>query len=463
MKKYTILALFVLCLSAVFAQNFPSPILNGRLKVSDNKRFLVHENGKPFFWMGDTAWELFHRLNKEQAAYFLKKRAEQGFTVVQAVALAEFDGLHAPNSEGETPLFHDDPRQPNDKYFQHVDFIVDEAAKVGIYIALLPTWGDKLFKASWGNGPEIFTPENARIYGKWIGNRYKDRKNIIWVLGGDRNPRPNTNDEKVWREMAAGIAEACGGHANALLSYHPQPVEKGSAEWFHHDEWLDFNMFQTGHCRETPVYQYIQRVYNMTPAKPVIDGEPIYEDHPVCFNAKELGTSNAYDVRKAIYLNLFAGAFGATYGCHDIWQMYSPYRPAVTGPHIYWQEAMDLPAANQMRFVHKLMESRPMLDRVPDQSLVVENSLDAADRIQATRGKDYALIYNAKGKEMTVNLGKISGEKVTAVWFNPRNGETKDAGSFDNKGQQKFKPPTEGYNQDWVLVLDDASKNHPKL
>jgi hypothetical protein len=381
---------------------------------------------------------------------------------VQAVALAEFDGLHAPNTEGDTPLLNDDPRTPNEKYFQHMDFIIEEAAKAGIYIALLPTWGDKLFKASWGNGPEVFTPDNAKVYGKWIGNRYKDRKNILWILGGDRNPRPNTDDEKVWREMATGIVEACGGHANALISYHPQPVDKGSAEWFHNDEWLDFNMFQTGHCRETPVYYSIKKAYDLTPVKPVIDGEPIYEDHPVCFNAKENGTSNAFDVRKSIYFTIFSGAFGATYGCHDIWQMYSPYRPAVNSPHIFWQEAMDLPAANQMKYVRKLLESRPMFDRVPDQSLVVENNLDAADRIQATRGKDYALIYNAKGKEMTVNMGKISGEKVMAYWFNPRNGEVKDAGSFANKGQQKFKPATEGYNQDWVLILDDVSKNYTK-
>jgi hypothetical protein len=126
MKKYTFFIAMFLFLNKTFTQTFPNPVLNGRLKVSDNKRFLVHENGKPFFWMGDTAWELFHRLNKEQAAYYLKKRAEQGFTVVQAVALAEFDGLHAPNTEGVTPLLNDDPRTPNEAYFQHTDFIIDD-------------------------------------------------------------------------------------------------------------------------------------------------------------------------------------------------------------------------------------------------------------------------------------------------------------------------------------------------
>ena len=143
-----------------------------------------------------------------------------------------------------------------------------------------------------------------------------------------------------------------------------------------------------------------------------MDAEPIYEDHPVCFNAKDLGTSNAYDVRLYAYLDLFAGAHGHTYGCHDIWQMYSAKRPSVNGPHIFWQEAMELPGANQMAHVRHLMTARPLLDRVPDQSLIVENNLSSAERIQATRGTDYAFVYSAMGKPFTVNPGKISGKSL---------------------------------------------------
>ncbi len=448
MKRKLLPAFFLLFALAATAQ----------FRVSDNHRFILRD-GKPFFWMGDTAWELFHRLNKEQAVYYLKKRAEQGFTVIQAVALAEFDGLHIPNPEGDLPLINDDPRQPNEQYFQHVDYIIDQAAEAGLVIALLPTWGDKVFKNTWGNGPEVFTPENAEVYGKWIGARYKNRKNVIWLLGGDRNPR-NDRDLAIWRAMAAGVAEGAGGNDQVLMGFHPRPAEKGSAEWFHNDDWLDFNMFQTGHCRDNNVYDFIQRAYNLSPAKPVIDGEPIYEDHPVCFNARELGTSNALDVRKSVYLTIFSGAFGATYGCHDIWQMYSPYRPAVNGPHVYWQEALDLPGAGQMKYVRKLMESRPALDRVPDQSLIVENDYWAAERIQATRGKDYLFVYSAAGKPFTVNLGKISGETLRAYWYNPRKGEATQLESVKNRGTQQFKPPTSGYGQDWVLILDDASKNY---
>lgn len=449
-----------LCASLTLqAQTFENSLQNGALKVSANKRYLVHENEKPFFWLGDTAWELFHRLNREQADQYLKRRAEQGFTVIQAVALAEFDGLHVPNPYGDLPLENDDPNKPLEKYFQHLDYVIDKAAENGLYIGFLPTWGDKLFKAGWGKGPEVFTPSNAKNYGKWLGNRYKDRKNIIWILGGDRNPR-NEADVNVWREMAKGIEEGVA-NSKALMSFHPQPNEESSAEWFHTDSWLDFNMFQNGHCRDKPIYDYISRVYNRVPTKPIIDAEPIYEDHPVCFNAKDLGTSNAYDIRKYAYLDLFAGAFGHTYGCHDIWQFYAPHREAVNNPHIYWQEAMELPAANQMKFVRQLLASRPMLDRIPDQSLIEENNLYVGERIQATRGNDYAFIYTSVGKPFTVNFGKISGTMLNAYWFNPKTAEVTFVEKVENKGKKLFTPPSSGYGNDWVLVLDDLAKNYP--
>lgn len=429
-------------------------------KVSANKRYILKEN-KPFFWLGDTAWELFHVLDRESSTYYLSKRAGQGFTLIQAVALAEMDGLNLPNAYGDKPLIDNDPTKPNEAYFKHVDFIVDKAAEFGLTIGFLPTWGDKISKERWGKGPEIFNIENAKIYGKWIVNRYKNRKNIIWILGGDRNPRAGTDDVEIWRSMAAGMAEAAGND-NLMMTFHPQPNNEGSSEWFHNDEWFDFNMFQTGHCRDNNVYDKIKGSYDRQPTKPTVDGEPIYEDHPVCFNANEFGTTNAYDVRKSLYLDLFAGASGCTYGCHDIWQMYSPNREGVNGPHVYWQQALDLPAAKQVKFIKRLMESRPMLERIPDQSIVLENNLSAYERIQATRGNDYLFVYTALGRPMTINLGKILGNQVVGYWFNPKNGDVKDLGTFENKGTKKFTPPTSGYGQDWVLILDDASQNYPR-
>src|SRR6478735_3924078 len=151
------------------------------LRVSDNKRFLVTLDGAPFFWLGDTAWELFHRLNREDAERYLRDRAAKKFTVIQAVILAELDGLHTPNAYGHTPLTDDDPARPDEGYFAHVDWIVARAEELGLYIGMLPTWGDKWNRGR-GAGPEIFHPENAGPYGEWLARRYKDRP-IVWILG----------------------------------------------------------------------------------------------------------------------------------------------------------------------------------------------------------------------------------------------------------------------------------------
>lgn len=451
MKRICFLTLivFLFCITYSLAQ----------IRVSKNQRYLETAEGKPFFWLGDTAWELFHRLSREETDLYLKNRADKGFTVIQAVALAETDGLHTPNYYGEIPLENDDPTKPREAYFQHVDYIIRKAEQLGLYIGLLPTWGDKVFKDRWGVGPEIFNTTNAKMYGTWIGNRYKNQKNIIWILGGDRNPR-NESDVAIWRALAEGIAAGVGGNNKALMTFHPQPNgvnDGGSAKWFHNDAWLDFNMFQTGHCRENNLWDRMAYAYNLKPVKPVLDGEPIYEDHPVCFNATENGTSSAYDVRKSAYLDVFAGAFGHTYGCHDMWQFYAPHRTPVNGPHYPWYVAMDLPGASQMKFLRQLIESRPFFDRIPDQSLIT-NALNSNDHIQATRGKDYIFVYTSQGKSFTVKTSKISGKEIVAYWYNPRNGDAKEIGKFEKKPQQEFIPPSTGYGNDWVLVIDDSSQ-----
>ncbi len=228
-----------------------------QLQVSQNGRFLVSGPDEPFFWLADTAWELFHRCSLDDIRFYLTKRKQQGFNVIQAVALAELDGLNTPNVYGAVPLTDNDPKRPNEEYFDYVEEVVDLADSMGMYIALLPTWGDKLFRNTWGLGPEIFNPENARFFGEWMGSRFGAKDNIIWVLGGDRNPRDNHNDVEVWRSMAQGIIKGAGTE-NILMTFHPQPHQPGgSSTWFHHEKWLDFNMHQTGHCPNQGTYRKI--------------------------------------------------------------------------------------------------------------------------------------------------------------------------------------------------------------
>jgi hypothetical protein len=431
---------------------------HAQLRVSPDKRFLITPDGKPFFWLGDTAWELFHRLNREETSLYLANRAAKGFNVIQAVVLAELDGLHTPNAYGHTPLKNDDPLQPQEAYFRHIDWVVDEAAKLGLYVGMLPTWGDKLFRDTWGIGPEIFNVSNAEAYGEWIARRYKDRTNIIWILGGDRNPR-HDSDLAVWRAMAKGIEQGAGGPDRAMITFHPQPNEPqdgGSSKWFHEDAWLDFNMFQTGHCRENNVWERISVTYNRKPVKPVLDGETIYEDHPVCFNARDLGTSSAYDVRKHAWFSVLAGSFGHTYGCHGIWQMYDKGREPVNGPHYTWRESLELPGAAQMKFLRHLLESRPSAETIPAQDLL-ESSGNTHDHIQCLRGRGFIIAYTAQGRPVELRAGKLNGIGIRhGWWYNPRDGRSQKADLPAAGAAVVFIPPTHGYGEDWVLVLDDS-------
>jgi hypothetical protein len=221
-------------------------------------------------------------------------------------------------------------------------------------------------------------------------------------------------------------------------------------------------MHQTGHglADKTASWARIEKDYARTPVKPVLDGEPLYEDHPLAFRAREFGYSFDAHIRQRAYWDVFSGACGHTYGNHSVWQMYAPSRRPVNGPLLYWYEAIHRPGAAQMQYVRALMESRPYLSRVPDQSLIVD-ALDGADRISATRGDGYAFVYSAQGRRFTVIMGKIPGSQVKAWWYNPRTGTSTLAGTLENKGTHEFACPSEGFGSDWVLVLDDAARNFP--
>jgi hypothetical protein len=455
---------------ALVAVSAPAESALPRLTVSENRRFLVKEDGRPFFYLGDTAWELFHRLNREEAERYLQDRARKGFTVVQAVALAELDGLSDPNPYGHLPLLDNDPVRPDVKegpandYWDHVDFVVDKANAHGLYVGFLPTWGDKWNK-KWGKGPEIFTAANAAAYGEWLGRRYRDH-GVIWILGGDR-PVETEAHKEIMRAMARGLRKGDGGAH--LMTFHPTGGS-GSSVPFHDEDWLDFNMRQNGHVAEfTGRYDATRADYDRQPVKPVIDGEPIYEDHPVSFTAAELGHSIAADVRRPLYWNLFTGACGHTYGHHSVWQMWAPPRNPVNNPLQHWSEAIAQPGAGQMQHGRRLLESRPILTRVPDDTVVVEGrvptAMPGAGRYRFVAMRDaegrYAMVYAPVGRPFTVRMAAIRGPQVKAWWFNPRDGQATSIGEFANEGERSFTPPEPGEPLDWVLVLDDADRRYP--
>lgn len=437
------------------------------INVSPNQHFLITASGQPFFWLADTAWELFHRLNRTEAEKYLETRRQQGFNVIQAVILAELDGLHIPNANGHLALLGDDPTRPNELYFRFVDEIIHLAAEKGLYLGLLPTWADKI-TAQWGLGPEIFNLENARSYGKFLGQRYHTETNILWILGGDRSADGYV---LLWAAMADGIIEGLG--RRPFFTYHPRGGNS-SSDWLHEAEWLDLNMLQSGHSLlDAPNWEMIRSDYERQPSKPVLDAEPNYEDHPINpFTRKwqvNFGRYTDYDVRKQAYRAVFAGACGHTYGHHSVWQFWTLQRAPINSPMPVWDEAILRPGAAQMVHLKNLMLSRPYLSRVPAQEMLLDlpaippadnadyfNPLRAAHPC-ATRSAEgtYGMVYFPQAKQsLRVDLSCLLG-RVNAWWFDPRNGKVYAAGEHPNE-IVTFTSPLAG--PDWVLVLDQASE-----
>jgi hypothetical protein len=446
---------------------------HGRLKVSDNGRYLVHKDGTPFFYLGDTAWELFHRLNEQEVEKYLENRRAKGFTVIQAVILPELDGLNTPNRYGETPLKDIHEVVPNEAYFKWVDKVIRMAEAKGLYIGLLPAWGDKIDR-QWGAGPEIFTPAYAQAYGAWLGKRYKSFRNIIWINGGDR--WGGDGNFPIWDALGKGVRSADKNH---LMTFHPSG-ENTSAQWFHNNAWLDFNMAQTGHCQRN--YEIYERTlvkdYNRTPVKPCLDGEPRYENHPVCrapdsagwFDDREPDAAGRFDdadvrqtewfddadVRQAMYWSLFSGAAGHTYGCHDVWQMLDAGREPVGMARGNWETSLDLPGAFDLIHARRLMERFDWESRTPDNELIVSENSSGDHKIVALRGDGFALAYFPEGEKATLELSRISKKNdLLMEWLNPRTGELKEAGTIARTGAHEITPPSAGRGADWILILHE--------
>lgn len=431
-----------------------------KLKVSENKRFLVYEDNAPFIYLGDTAWELFHRLNREEAEFYLKNRAQKGFTVIQAVIIAERNGLTEPNPYGNLPLIDKDPAKPNPAYFEHVDYIVNLAEKLNLFIGMLPTWG-----RYWSyNDPAqvIFNPANARSFGQFLGKRYKD-KPIIWILGGDHNIHLE-KEREIIDAMALGLRE--GDEGRHLITFHPRGPGF-SSDYFHQATWLDFNMYQSSHgAHDHDNGLYAEHDYALSPPKPTLDGEPRYETIHAGFYFSGMNYQDRFnddDCRQAAYWSLLAGACGHTYGHNSIWQMYAPGREPAFGPIIPWNLALDHPGAFQMGLIRNLFESRPFQKLQPYQAMIKDGPATGGAKIRAALATDgsFVFIYSPYGEKFTIDKSVIKAKRTTEIWFDPRYGFAYRLHTPDTGGIQTYTPPTSGKGSDWILIIENTELNYP--
>lgn len=445
----------------------PEPWKNGELTVSENQRFLQHQNGKPFFWMADTGW-LLHKLSREEVRRYFRDRRDKGFNVVLLQVVPA--SLEFVNYYGRTPFVGQNIRQPDGQYWKHVDYIVREAAEHGIYMGMDAVWDSVVDDG-------YLDRDDAAWYGRWIAKRYRDRPNIVWLNGGD-----SIAHEKiaVWRSLGNAIKE---NDPNHLMTFHPFG-RFSSSTWFHNDSWLDFNIFQSGHRTykqsfdsvgtdvpgvELPTllkgednWKHVIEDYKLYPPKPTLDGEPSYEGIPQGLHDPSQPFWNDNDARRYAYWSVFAGACGHTYGNGSVMQMHRPSDGPEGGYGVtkYWFEAIDDPGAGQMQHLKNLMLSRPYFHRIYDPTVVQGNPGYQYDRLMATRGNEFLFAYIYTGRSFSLKMGHVSGSQVRAWWYNPKDGGCVSMGQFPNMGVRKFNPPgsmREG--NDWVLVLDDASKD----
>jgi hypothetical protein len=462
MKKIVLLFVLIIYISLANAQ---LPWSNGKLKVSSNHRFLQHENGTPFFWQGETAWLLFQRLNREQAKEYIENRKEKGFNVIQAIFLQNFTHINAYGDSAYSsfditkPIITSGNNPTNDMeydYWDHVSYIIDVAAQNGMYIAIVTSWRDLLKQVKGLN------KEKAALFATHLANYFKNKPNIIWINGGSAKANDNSD---FWESIGESIKRTDPNH---LVSFHPFGRMQTS-EWYQKSSWLDFNMFVSGHRRYNQDtsgrafgednWRYVLDDLSKTPLKPTIDGEASYENLPQGIHDHSQPYWRDSDVRRYAYWSVFAGAFGHVYGENTVRQLYMQgVNKPESGAKLNFKEALSAPGAFQMQHLKKLILSRPYFDRINDQTLIVDNG-ERYDRILVTRGNDYLFAYAYNGRDFVLKMGNISGKKVNVWWYNPRTGEATTLGLLANTGEMKFNPPGEKLDgNDWVLVLDDASK-----
>ena len=344
-------------------------------------------------------------------------------------------------------------------------------------MALLPTWGDKL-TAPWGAGPRLFRNDNldvARGYAKYLAGKLRTRTNVLWVLGGDRPPRltddtvkagtnagfaPGQDWTPIWRALAEGLKQ--GSEGTPTIAYHPTGGERSST-FLHQETWLSINGMQSGHGEghDVPVWEMIAGDYVLTPAKPTLDLEPNYEDHP--YNPwprwdPSTGYFRDHDVRKQLYRSVFAGGCGVTYGHHAVWQFAGPGREAINHADRDWKDAVYRPGGAPGRISARAYRIEAVLSphsRPIDDCRRCRPGAAVPCRRRGS-GRSHAFVYFPENDHRaTIDLGSLRSKELRAWWFDPRTGIGTQIRA--RRRQQDLFAAVWAH---WVLVVDDANAGY---
>ena len=422
-----------------------------------NGRYL-YENGKPFFWLGDTAWLLTEKLTMEEAQQYLQNRKSLGFNVIQV------DLLHTlPDTQefrngmcsSRKDTFHKD-------YFQFVGEVISFAAKLDIYIALLPCWGSFVKKG-------VLNENNVEEYAEFLVKTFAHHENVIWVLGGDVKGDANL---EAYKRFGTAIRERDKKH---LITFHPFGRTL-SARWFHDCDWIDFHMFQSGHRRYDQMnlkawddvtekyygedsWRYVVENFAFPNPKPCLDGEPSYEGIVHGLHDFKEPYWEAKDVRRYAYWSVFQGACGFTYGNNAIMQFYDPQKGDTTGAYGVretWQEALHAEGGAQLQYLKALMESVDYVKGSACEDYLLSPQKERYHHISIFAGMDYLFVYDYSGDAFELSLSAYQDKVMDAYWMNPQNGSMSYMETLTGLESKKFRP-TKRHEEsnDWVLVLKE--------
>ena len=389
----------------------------GPIRVSPSGRYFIDQNNEPFFWLGDTQWELFRAFSPADADAVLETRKRQGFSAIQIMITGLGDGS-MPDLAGQTPWVNHDPAAPNEAYFRQADAIIEAGRRKGL-VLVLGVFHQKQVS--------VITPANARGYARWIARRYRDAPNLIWSM----YPKAEQTYIPVVRELAAGLRE--GDDGAHLITVHPDP-SPASSSFIHEEPWLDFNSSQPWNRYEL-VYGMVTEDRARTPAKPAVMAEAGYEG---------VKTLTPAIIRKQAYWSHLAGGHHS-YGHDDNWRS-----PAS------WRSWIDAPGAGYMGVYRKIITAcRTWWTWVPDQSTFAsgESSGQTLNAAARSGAGDWVLAYLSSAAAVSIRMDRITtGDTVEASWFDPTTGAKKKIGSFPNRGIQSFSTP--GDWEDAVLLLE---------
>lgn len=392
--------------------------------------YYFKQDGKPFFWLADTGWLLFTNVSEEKAEVYLRNRAEKGFNIIQAVLVYANKDMADINM---MPVGRFDVE--SDEYWEHCDRVIKLAAKYGLYMALLPTWG-------WIVKRGLLNEGNAEKYGSFLADRYKDYDNIIWLLGGDVKAE---GFEKVYEILGKTLKKKM---PDTLIGFHPFG-RCTSTLWFKDADWLDFNMFQSGHGRydqctmsawddtsnETALFGEDNWKFVLhdreASHKPVLDGEPSYEQIPQGLHDATQPYWQAKEVRRYAYWSVLEGAAGHTYGDNCIINFFDGIRKGVTyGAKDHWQTALHHEASGQMKYLKELIESVDYQSGHLADELLVDGQKEKGERIAVFAGKEFVIVYNYLGKSFRLDSSKYRGADV--YYMNPQTGDKSYVGKVSS-------------------------------